>query len=129
MKKDNIQILEHKIRTGCEPDNHSLFERWFAHSQCCKKKHHSNLCLHCTQARQQQHYTNQFELLLATALDELIPSQWREACLNHIHRPLGCLERLAITDAHKQQVQTLMHELSINTHYAMTHCYQHNQQY
>lgn len=59
----------------------------------------------------------QFQLLIDTIADELLPSHWRRQCLDNIYRPLHALQRIADSSLHQQQVLTLTHELRIISYY------------
>ena len=59
----------------------------------------------------------QFQLLIDTIADELLPAHWRRHCLDNIYRPLHALHRLADGTQSKQQVLALTHELRVISHY------------
>ncbi len=51
-------------------------------------------------------------LLVAVAADRGLPMHWRCLCLDHVHRPLAMLVRLADDDQRWRQCMTLRWELS-----------------
>ena len=59
----------------------------------------------------------QFQLLIDTIADELLPAHWRRQCLDNIYRPLQALQRIADSAHNQQQVLTLTHELRVISHY------------
>ncbi|WP_051216054.1 hypothetical protein [Ferrimonas futtsuensis] len=110
-----MDALARQIRRATEPDNHDLIECWLGQEPCRHLKNACGRCECCPVQRQRHHYETQFRLLLDTALDELLPSCWREACLNQIYRPLFQLKRLAGNEREQLHVQALQRELTITT--------------
>ncbi|BDY05983.1 hypothetical protein [Ferrimonas sp. YFM] len=112
-----MDALARQIRRASEPDNHDLIECWLGQEPCRHLKQACGRCDCCPMQRQRRHYEGQFRLLLDTALDELLPSHWREACLNQIYRPLFQLKRLASSEKERLHVQALQRELTITTRF------------
>jgi hypothetical protein len=59
----------------------------------------------------------QFYLLLEVITDTLLPSHWRELCLDNIYRPLIELNRLSTCQSTKKQLRHLWLELNITSNY------------
>ena len=109
-----LKIIRDKIRFGHEPDNPTLIPLWLNQESVLCPNIHEPIELH------RDHYEKQFRLLLETIVDELVPSHWRQLCLNHIYQPLGALKRIADDKQSEQDLQRLVHELSITSHYVAT---------
>ena len=62
-------------------------------------------------------YVAEFRLLLDTFTDDLLPSHRRTLCLDNITRPLAELKRLASQDDRHSELQRLMHELRVVSHF------------
>lgn len=102
--------LRHKIRRGEEPDNPSLICRWLALEN---NEQGDDIVLDGWRHR----YEDQFTLLLETFVDELVPAHWRCVCLDNIYRPLLALQQISDSTQSNQQIQRLLRELAIQSHY------------
>ncbi len=100
--------IRHKIRWGEEPDNPLLIAHWLAEE---------NQGLAPTSDEVRQHYESQFTLLLETCVDELVPAHWRCLCLDNIYRPLQSLKQISDNVQSDNQIQRLMRELALQSHY------------
>ena len=69
--------LRNKIRHGEEPDNPTLISLWLSFEEDYRDVNTGNSTL-------EDHYEKQFNLLLETVADELIPVHWRRVCLDNI---------------------------------------------
>lgn len=103
-----IADIRHKIRWGEEPDNPLLIANWLAEE---------NRGLEPTCDELRQHYESQFTLLLETFVDELVPAHWRCLCLDNIYRPLQSLKQISDSEQSNNQIQRLMRELAVQSHY------------
>ncbi len=101
------QQLEQKIRMGTEPDNMMLIKLWLSIGQS------DNLSTQTLRER----YSAQFQLLLETVLDDLVPNHWRRTCLDNIYLPLSSLKKIANDDKSEQHLQQLFNELAVSTRY------------
>lgn len=104
-----IDQLRYKIRYGSEPDNPQLLHLWFDMETATLENEDVGerwqLCI------------AEFRLLLDAFADDIIPTHWRRLCLDHIHRPLSELNRLA-TNTHQQlELKRLLQELRITSHF------------
>lgn len=59
----------------------------------------------------------QFNLLMETIMDELIPGHWRCLCLDYVYRPLYQLQALCDDESSRQVVRRLKWELSTCARY------------
>ncbi|MCG7531187.1 hypothetical protein MHM98_07450 [Psychrobium sp. MM17-31] len=103
-----LNQLRNTIRHGLEPEQPQLFQLWFS----IEDEHIEN-----TQVDAWHANINQFQLLLDTFADVIIPSQWRWQCLDHIQRPLIRLSRLVSNANQQQQLKQLLTELRVTSHY------------
>jgi len=103
-----MKTLYRKIRYAEESDNPLLFVH-FLELEFCKGN--------CNLAYQRQRLISQFQLLIDTMSDELLPVHWRKQCLDNIHQPLFKLQRLVNSDESAQQVKALFYELRIMSQY------------
>lgn len=116
-----------EIRYARQPDAPDLIDQWL------KYEHFNNLaraeqgCDGCPKQMQCELYRSQFQLLLDTVADELLPSHWREHCLNSIHRPLSGLKHL-LKGAHDDtRLINLFYELSVTARYVHRGFYQNSE--
>lgn len=119
----NLSELRRKIRFAEEPDNPALIGQWLATDHCCQQqsdlsRRGINPCQNCTRTQQYQHYEQQFRLLLETLEDELLPKNWRCSCLDQIYKPLAHLRQLCDTTYCSAQLNRLIWELRISSHYS-----------
>lgn len=101
------EVLKHKIRYAVEPDNPMLVKLWLG----------TDLEESLSHSLMRRQYLSQFNLLLETVLDELIPTHWRRICLDNIYLPLCGLKKLVNDDDSEKQLQNLFNELAISTRY------------
>ncbi|TNC92253.1 hypothetical protein [Thalassolituus sp.] len=100
-REQQRRVFERKIRWAEAPDTPQLIHDWL---------------LLCGQDSWQSN-EDQFCLLMETAFDELLPRQWRIACLDNICWPLRELSRLARTEPQKRRLRALTYELSVGGQY------------
>lgn len=118
MVESNLAQLRHKVRWAVEPDNPQLITHWLARERCCNLRSISQApCGCCSTARQRRRYHFQFQLLLGTVLDDLLPAHWRCSCLDHIYKPLCGLKQLCDNPAREAHVRRLYQELAISSRY------------
>ena len=103
-----LDALRMKIRNAEEPNNPTLISQWMN----IELPPFITPSLSCWKV-----YVDQFNLLLDTFADELIPAHWRQICLDSIYRPLFILKKLEHNTQSKVQVRQLFHELSITSQY------------
>ena len=96
-----MSTLLETIRHGRQPDSPDLIIRWL---ESAPDNWESAEC--------------QFYVLIEAAQDELVPAHWRRTCLDHIHRPLTRLYRLAETEYQQSCLRCLRYELAITSQYA-----------
>ena len=101
--------LSYKIRYAIEPNNHQLLTIWLDAARL-----HDN----CWSSHQFQ-----FQTLLDVVADELLPSHWREACLNLLYKPLHQLSRLVKNNKDQHHLDRLYEEMLSTTHYASASIY------
>jgi hypothetical protein len=104
----SLCTLSQKIRFAMEPDNPVLINQFL------------NFKLNASTPSKvfyREQLLAQFQLLIDTIADELLPAHWRRQCLDNIYRPLHALQRIADSSHSQQQVLTLTHELRIISHY------------
>ena len=99
--------LRDKIRHGTEPDNPLIIKLWL--------DHYDQDYLSIEKSRER--LTHQFNLLLETVLDDLVPVHWRRTCLDNIYIPLSSLKKLANDPSSEQHIQSLFTELAVSTRY------------
>jgi hypothetical protein len=100
--------LSQKIRFAMEPNNPLLINQFL------------NFKLNVSTPNKvfyREQLLAQFQLLIDTIADELLPAHWRRQCLDNIYRPLHALHRIADGTQSKQQVLALTHELRVISHY------------
>lgn len=102
--------LRNKIRHGEEPDNPMLISLWLSFEEDYRDINKGNSSL-------EVHYEQQFNLLLETIADELIPVHWRRVCLDNIYKPLSSLRRIAKDTESQHKVSRLLYELSVTCRY------------
>ncbi|MCV6623703.1 MAG: hypothetical protein OIF51_18350 [Cellvibrionaceae bacterium] len=105
------------IRSGREPDNPQLINQWLHRESCCANRRGIRPCTRCSKERQQNHYEQQFYLLLDTISDELISPNWRRCCLDAIWQPLHVLHQLIHNEQDRSRWLQLRQELSLCSHY------------
>ncbi|RDL44565.1 hypothetical protein DN730_09240 [Marinomonas piezotolerans] len=64
-------------------------------------------------------YRRAYQVLIETICDGSVSMQWRELCLDMIHRPLMQLKRFVITDQDAKEYYHLEHELRVLSHFFM----------
>lgn len=94
--------LQRMIRKAEFPDKPDLINTWLTRT-----------CHHSDAQRQFQFYQYQFQLLMETALDVLLPNYWRMSCLDQLYLPLSALNQLARSDDELLELRQLKQELSI----------------
>ncbi|MBB6523612.1 hypothetical protein [Pseudoteredinibacter isoporae] len=109
--------LRQLIRSGSSPDSPYLIQKWLHTESCCINRRGMEPCQRCSKERQQNHFEQQFYLLLDTISDELIDPQWRCLCLDYIYRPLHTLHQLIENEQDRAHWLQLRHELSVCSHY------------
>ncbi len=100
--------LRYKIRHATEPDNPALIRQWLELDSCPS---------YFQLEDQRAHFEQQFRLLLETIADELLPGNWRRACLDQIHKPLTALAELAFCQPSVQHLNVLYDELRLTCAY------------
>lgn len=116
-------LLADKIRFASEPDNPSIIREWLSYpSETFDQAQLRTPTAESSDMAwfdyQRSVYQAQFRLLLDTVIDELIPSHWRECCLDHIYLPLAKLEKIATSTAHRTLINQMYYELQILTKHA-----------
>ncbi|GAA6153631.1 hypothetical protein [Pseudoteredinibacter isoporae] len=109
--------LRQLIRTGDSPNSPHLIQKWLHIESCCANRRGLKPCQRCDKGRQQNHFEQQFYLLLDTISDELINPQWRCMCLDYIYRPLHVLHQLIENEQDRIHWQQLRLELALCSHY------------
>lgn len=108
------------IRCAELPDAPHIIGLWLTENRCCDAQTTTIPCPHCSIEHQWQHYESQFNHLLDTISDELLPAHWRCSCLDQIHRPLHALSTLSEASSARDRVRVLLWELSVTTQYVRT---------
>ena len=100
--------LKSKVRFGHAPDAHHLFDEWMRldESLSVETSHAKCRC-----------YERQCRVLLDAICDELVPTQWRCACLDQINKPLRKLLKLSKTDEQQRDYLGLTREIRVCSHY------------
>lgn len=109
--------LERQIRFALQPDNPALISHWLTRFRCCQRCTYGDICCYCSIDRQRSCYEYQCQFLMDTALDELLPGHWRHSCLDQLHQPKRCLQRLASSEEHWAFLRAVSYELSISATY------------
>lgn len=102
-----LRQLRSWIREAAYPDDPQLICEWLSQTPCSQSP----------LDQQWQHFEDQFNLLMDTISDELLPSHWRCSCLDQIHQPLRSLSRLSSEPHAKDRVRLLLWELSVTTQF------------
>lgn len=110
-----INALREKVRYATEEDNPGLVLLWLSAEE-------TSLNNDIDAARAL--FQAQYQLLLDTLADDLIPSHWRLWCLDNIYRPLQGLSRLAGTAKQQAHLRSLLVELRLTTQYCRTALHQ-----
>jgi len=105
-----ITKLKSKIRHAEEPNNPGLIPLWLTLEEIEIGQEPSLREL-------RKNYESQFHLLLETVADELVPSHWRQVCLDNIYKPLTTLQRMINDDESRVRLSALMRELSVTSRY------------
>ncbi|CAA0090703.1 Uncharacterised protein [BD1-7 clade bacterium] len=103
-----LVLMRYAIRHGIEEDNPSLILSWMSREIRGSEDSADKLW---------QIYHGQFQLLLDTYADSLVPDHWRSVCLDHINRPLVHMMNIANTDLKRSQVMALFEELRVISHH------------
>lgn len=103
-----VALLREKVRYAHEPDNPQLLRRWFELEDATFGTGVSD--------RWRLHVA-QFRLLLDVFADDVLPAHWRTLCLDNIARPLAELSRLADDSERHRELQQLMRELRVVSHF------------
>jgi hypothetical protein len=101
--------LKDKIRYAKEPDNPALLSIWLTQNE--------GLCLAYNTEKQWQAYLESVQLLLETYADTMNPAHWRATCLDHLTRPLSCLQRIANSPQRQRELQKLLIDINRLSHY------------
>lgn len=105
----HIVKLQHQIRYATSPDSPELIGVWLRMTQDASKTLSAK-------NRRAQHRA-EFRLLLDTYCDELLPTHWRDTCLNAINRPLVALNGLSQSADHQKEIKALLNELRVTSHF------------
>lgn len=97
-----LESIRRKIRRATEPNNPNLLSRFFELDQIQKNS---------SPIFQKLHAKRQCTLLLETILDDSLAPQWREHCLNLIHRPLSIFQRLSDTRENNLEISAIFSSL------------------
>lgn len=117
--------LRERIRYAREPNSPTIVDQWLCYERCCLEACHNSACGLCASSVQIDLYESQFQLLLEVVADELLPSHWRELCLNSLHRPLSQLRRLLRNTDNKTRLNELFYELASTARYVEKSFYFH----
>ena len=104
-----IKQLKNKIRHAVEPNNPALLSMWLNFEE--------GLCQVYSQKKQWQAYTATVRFLLECYIDNLNPAHWRVTCLDHLARPLSCLQRISKGPQQQAELQALHIEINVLSHY------------
>ncbi len=104
-----IEQLKNKIRHGLQPDNPALLSIWLSFEE--------SLCQGCCQQKQFKAYIATVQFLMECYSDTLNPAHWRATCLDHMARPLSCLQRICYGSKQHAQLQALHMEINVLSHY------------
>lgn len=112
----SLDALNMAVRYGTHPNRPELLNIWLNQSAVNLQ---NDTLGHHTKALWQVH-EDQFSTLLEAICDELVPSHWRNHCLNSIYKPVMALQRLVDQypdefddlDAAKIRIRYLGYELS-----------------
>ncbi len=107
-KNIRLRQLRDWIREATYPDDPQLITEWLRQEPCDSRSPLDH---------QWQHYEDQFNLLMDTISDELLPAHWRCSCLDQIHQPLRSLSRLSSEPHARDRVRLLLWELSVTTQF------------
>ena len=103
-----INQLRHKIRYALEEDNPALVTLWLSMEDSIKSAEASS----CWQL-----YCAQYQLLIDTLSDDLLPTHWRVCALDNIYRPLCSLQRIATSQKQCQHLNKLYYELRVTSNF------------
>lgn len=101
--------LKNKIRYGMEPNNPALLSIWLTFEE--------GRCQDLSPEKQWCTYIDMVQFLLETFADTMNPDHWRVTCLDHIVRPLCCLNRIVKRPQQQSELQTLLSEINVLSHY------------
>jgi hypothetical protein len=101
-------LLKSHIRFGHKPDAHYLFEEWMRMEEALTISQPS---------AKRRCFERQCRVLIDAVCDELVPQQWRCACLDQINKPLQRLKALTSTPEQQQNYIGLTREIRICSHY------------
>lgn len=101
--------LRAAVRQGSDPDNPPLLLHWLDVERAAVSS--AGLGAQWASLREQ------YRLLLDAYSDLLVPAQWRQLCLDNIHRPLQSLRWLVRDDSQRRELAQLEHELRVIAHF------------
>ena len=106
--QSTLVLMRYAVRHGVEPDDPNLLMQWFSVEETMAEH---------TKEGQWACLLFQFELLLDTFADVIVPAHWRSLCLDNINRPLRHLGRIADTEDKQFIVEQLFDELRVISHH------------
>lgn len=104
-----FENIERQIRNGAAPNNPRLLDMY---TRLCEEyAKHKNV------DEQIDLFTHVFRVLLDSMCDLTLPHHWRCLCLDFLYRPLGAIERIAITQEQFTYVRELYSEMKTLSFY------------
>ncbi len=104
-----IKQLKNKIRHGLQPDNPALLSIWLNFEE--------STCKSFNQKKQFKAYIAMVKFLMECYADTMNPPHWRATCLDHMARPLSCLQRICYGPVQHTELQALYMEINVLSHY------------
>ncbi|MCV6613775.1 MAG: hypothetical protein OIF35_02280 [Cellvibrionaceae bacterium] len=84
MSPSNLKQLRLQIRHALYPDKPQLIQQWLLADRCCRRARPRNPCHCCDIPSHLSSLEAQYQLLLDTISDELLPAHWRCICLGYL---------------------------------------------
>ena len=107
-----LESLETLIRNGQEPNKPNILYKYLEMGEGYAES---------LEPKKYQTYTRLYKTLVDTISDPLVDINWRQLCLDNIHRPLQSLDKLAVTKSEKIMVNRLYRELNVVCQYFFYH--------